>query len=280
MRLVRYGEPGAEKPGLVEEDGTLRDLSGLIPDVAGAALAPESLALLAGRDPSGLPAVPGTPRLGPCVGRVGKLVCIGLNYTDHAAELNMDLPHEPVIFMKATSAICGAGDDVLMPPGSQKTDFEVELAIVIGTGGRDISEDAAARHIAGYCICNDVTERDFQFAHAGQWTKGKSCDTFAPLGPWLVTADAVADPMALDLALRVNGRVLQSGSTRTMHVGPVALVSYVSRFMSLQPGDVISTGTPPGVGMGHDPQVFLRDGDVMEAEIAGLGRQVNRICAL
>ncbi len=273
MKLVRYGAPGAEKPGLIDDEGGLRDLSAVVPDIAGEALRPDGLRRLAGLDAATLPPVPGTPRIGPCVGAVGKLVCIGLNYSDHAAEAGMTVPEEPVLFMKATSAISGPDDAVRIPRHSAKTDWEVELGVVIGAPGKYIAEGEALAHVAGYCVVNDISEREFQIEHGGQWVKGKSCDTFAPLGPWLVTADEIPDPQDLHLWLDVNGRRRQDGNTRTMVCGVAGLVSYVSRFMSLQSGDVISTGTPPGVGLGHKPPVFLVPGDTMVLGIDGLGEQ-------
>jgi 2-keto-4-pentenoate hydratase/2-oxohepta-3-ene-1,7-dioic acid hydratase in catechol pathway len=273
MKLLRHGAPGAERPGMLAEDGTIRDLAGLVPDIGGAVLSDPGLAMLRALDPARLPQVaPGT-RLGPPVAGVGKFICIGLNYADHAAEAGMAVPPEPVIFMKATSAICGPDDPVLIPHGSQKTDWEVELAFVIGTRARHVPEARALDHVAGYMIANDVSERAFQTEHAGQWTKGKSHDHFGPLGPWLVTRDEVADPQNLRLRCAVSGHVMQDGSTKTMVYGVKFLVSYLSRFMTLEPGDVISTGTPPGVGMGMTPPRFLRAGDVLELEVEGLGRQ-------
>ncbi|TOZ54682.1 hypothetical protein DIJ60_17365, partial [Burkholderia pseudomallei] len=251
MKLLRYGAKSREKPGLLDAQGRIRDLSGVIDDVAGDALGPDALARLRAIDPASLPLVDGAPRLGACVGRVGKFVCIGLNYSDHAAESGMDVPSEPVVFGKWTSAICGPDDDVELPPGSTKTDWEVELGVVIGTGGRDIDEARALAHVAGYCIVNDVSERAYQLERGGTWDKGKGCDTFGPLGPWLVTADEVPDPHRLKLWLDVDGRRYQHGSTATMIFRVPFLISYLSRFMSLQPGDVISTGTPPGVGLGQ-----------------------------
>lgn len=273
MKLLRYGPAGREKPGLLDADGAIRDLSGHIDDVAGDALSDATLARLSALDPSSLPKVEGAVRLGPCVGGVGKFVCIGLNYADHAAESGLQVPPEPVIFMKATSAICGPNDDVIIPRGSEKTDWEVELGVVIGTRAKYVSEAEALNHVAGYCVINDVSERAFQTERAGQWTKGKSCDTFGPTGPWLVTRDAVADPQNLKMWLSVNGVKRQDGSSATMVYGVAHLVSYLSQFMSLMPGDVISTGTPPGVGMGMKPPVYLRAGDVMELGIEGLGAQ-------
>ncbi|MFA5538786.1 MAG: fumarylacetoacetate hydrolase family protein, partial [Gemmobacter sp.] len=261
MKLVRLGAPGAEIPALLDAEGRYRDLSAHVADIDGAALA--DLARLAALDPADLPLVEGTPRIGPCVGRVGKFVCVGLNYADHAAESGMAVPAEPILFMKATSAICGPNDDVLIPRESEKADWEVELGVVIGREARYVDEADALDHVAGYCVVNDVSERAFQAERGGQWTKGKSADTFGPIGPWLVTRDEVPDPQDLSLWLEVDGRRYQDGSTRTMVFGVAHLVSYISRFMSLQPGDVIATGTPPGVGMGQKPPVWLREGQVM-----------------
>ncbi|WP_302139720.1 fumarylacetoacetate hydrolase family protein [Halomonas alkalicola] len=277
MKLLRFGPEGQEKPGLLDGDGTMRDLSGIIDDLAGGALESESLQRLRELDLSRLPAVAPGARLGPCVGRVGKFICIGLNYSDHAAETGAEVPPEPVIFNKWTSAICGPNDDVEIPRGSQKTDWEVELGVVIGQGGRYIAEEEALGHVAGYCVVNDVSEREFQLERSGTWDKGKGCDTFGPLGPWLVTRDEVPDPHELDLWLEVDGRRYQSGSTRTMVYRIPFLISYLSRFMSLQPGDVISTGTPPGVGMGQTPPVYLRPGQRMRLGIEGLGEQSQRV---
>ncbi len=277
MKLVRYGALNAEKPGLLDSDGRIRDLSGHVPDIAGAALV--DLSWLEGIDPASLPLVEGSPRLGACVGGTGKFICIGLNYADHAAESNLAVPPEPVIFMKATSAIVGPNDDVLIPRGSEKTDWEVELAIVIGKTAKYVSEDDALDHVAGYCVAHDVSERAFQAERAGQWTKGKSCDTFGPTGPWLVTKDEVDDPQNLSMWLKVNGETMQDGSTKTMVYGVRYLVSYLSQFMSLHPGDIISTGTPPGVGMGMKPPRYLKAGDVVELGIEGLGSQRQEVRA-
>ena len=279
MKLLRYGPAGQEKPGVLDAQGRVRDLSGHLPDLAGSALLPEALARLGQLAIDSLPLVPGTPqhdlRLGPCVGAVGKFICIGLNYSDHAAESGMQVPPEPVVFNKWTSAICGPDDEVQIPRGSVKTDWEVELGVVIGQGGRYIAEADALRHVAGYCVINDVSEREFQIERSGTWDKGKGCDTFGPLGPWLVTPDEVLNPQALDIWLEVDGQPKQHGSTATM-VYPVAfLISYLSRFMSLQSGDVISTGTPPGVGMGQKPPVFLRADQTMHLGIDGLGTQTQ-----
>ncbi|MET3448817.1 ureidoglycolate lyase [Ralstonia sp. 1138] len=280
MKLLRYGPKGQEKPGLLDAQGQVRDLSGVIDDIAGAALLPESLARLRTLDISRLPIVDGTPqaglRLGACVGNVGKFICIGLNYSDHAAETGAEVPAEPVVFGKWTSAICGPNDDVEIPRGSVKTDWEVELGVVIGKGGRYISEADALAHVAGYCVINDVSEREYQLERGGTWDKGKGCDTFGPIGPWLVTADEVPNPQALHLWLEVDGHRYQNGSTSTMVFGVAHLVSYLSRFMSLQPGDVISTGTPPGVGLGQKPPVYLRAGQTMRLGIEGLGEQHQR----
>jgi len=273
MKLLRYGPTGQEKPGLLDAAGTIRDLSTVVPDIAGATLGPSGLAKLKSLDPMALPAVTGSPRLGPCVGRVGKFICIGLNYSDHAAETGNPIPSEPIIFMKATSAITGPNDDVIIPKNSVKTDWEVELGVVIGSTACYVEEKDALAHVAGYCVINDLSERAFQIERQGQWTKGKSADSFGPIGPWLVTADEVADPQDLAMFLEVNGHRYQNGSTRTMIYGVRHLVSYLSQFMSLQPGDVISTGTPPGVGMGQKPQVYLKPGDRMRLGIAGLGEQ-------
>ncbi len=276
MKLLRYGPKGQEKPAMLDAEGQVRDLSAHVPDIAGEVLSDASLARIAALDPATLPVV--TPdRIGPCVGQVGKFICIGLNYSDHAAEAGMDVPPEPVIFAKATSAICGPDDDIEIPRGSQATDWEVELGVVIGRHAKYISEAQAMSHVAGYCVINDISERDFQNKRAGQWTKGKSADTFGPIGPWLVTRDEIPDPQALAMYLDLNGTRMQDGTTATM-VYPVAhLVAYLSQFMSLHPGDIISTGTPPGVGMGKKPgPVYLRPGDRMELGVAGLGVQRQR----
>jgi 2-keto-4-pentenoate hydratase/2-oxohepta-3-ene-1,7-dioic acid hydratase in catechol pathway len=275
MKLLRHGEPGRERPGLVDETGQLRDLSGVVRDIGGDALLPQNLERLRALDPKTLPPVEGTPRIGPCVGGVGKFVCVGLNYSDHAAESGLPVPSEPVLFMKATSAICGPNDDVEIPRGSEKTDWEVELGIVIGKPAKNVSEADALSHVAGYCVVNDVSERAFQIERGGQWDKGKGCDTFGPIGPWLVTADEVPDPQGLHMWLEVDGHRYQDGSTRTMVFGVAHLVHYISQFMSLQPGDVISTGTPPGVGLGQKPPVYLRAGQTMRLGIQGLGEQTQ-----
>ncbi len=281
MKLLRYGPKGHEKPGVLDTQGRVRDLSAELDDLHGASLLPESLARLRSLDLSTLPLVDGVPqqglRLGPCVTGVGKCICIGLNYADHAAESGMPVPPEPVVFGKWTSAIGGPDDPVEIPRGSLKTDWEVELAVVIGQGGRYISEADAMRHVAGYCVMNDVSERDFQLQRSGTWDKGKGCDTFGPLGPWLVTADEVPDPQSLTLWLEVDGHRYQNGSTQTMVYGVAFLISHLSQFMSLQSGDVISTGTPPGVGMGQKPPVFLRAGQTMRLGVDGLGVQTQRV---
>jgi 2-keto-4-pentenoate hydratase/2-oxohepta-3-ene-1,7-dioic acid hydratase in catechol pathway len=279
MKLLRYGPAGAEKPGLLADDGTIRDLSAHVEDIADEVLTDAGLAALRATDPASLPVVEGTPRMGPCVGRVGKFICIGLNYSDHAAETGATVPEQPIVFFKATSAIVGPDDDVIIPKGSEQTDWEVELGVVIGTEARYVSEEDAMNHVAGYCVINDVSERDFQFNRGGQWVKGKSADTFGPIGPWLVTRDAVPDPQALGMWLEVDGHRYQNGSTATMIFGVAHLVSHLSQFMSLQPGDVISTGTPPGVGLGQKPPVYLQAGQVMRLGIEGLGEQTQRAVA-
>ena len=279
MKLLRYGLPGQEKPGVLDAQGRVRDLSAHIADVGGSALLPQQLQMLRALNLENLPLVAGTPqhglRLGPCVAGVGKLICIGLNYSDHAAESGMPVPPEPVVFNKWTSAICGPDDAVEIPRGSLKTDWEVELGVVIGKGGRYISEADALSHVAGYCVINDVSEREYQLERSGTWDKGKGCDTFGPIGPWLVTADEIPDPQALGMWLDVDGKRFQNGSTATMVYGVAHLVSYLSRFMSLQSGDMISTGTPPGVGMGQKPPVYLRAGQTMRLGIEGLGMQTQ-----
>nr|WP_321986211.1 fumarylacetoacetate hydrolase family protein [uncultured Lichenicoccus sp.] len=276
MKLLRFGPRGQEKPGLLDVDGRIRDISAHVHDVAGSVLEPTTLQRIAALDPGSLPLVDGNPRIGPCVGRVGKFICIGLNYADHAAETGAQIPGEPIIFMKATSAITGPNDAVIIPRNSEKTDWEVELGVVIGTEARYVSEDEALSHVAGYCLVNDVSERAFQTERGGQWTKGKSADSFGPIGPWLVTRDEVADPQSLAMWLSVDGVKRQDGSTKTMIFGVRTLVSYLSQFMSLQPGDVISTGTPPGVGMGIKPAaVYLRPGQTIRLGIEGLGEQTQ-----
>jgi ureidoglycolate lyase/2,4-diketo-3-deoxy-L-fuconate hydrolase len=279
MRLLRYGPQRQEKPGLLDQDGKIRDLSGVIPDIVGEVLSDAGLERLRGLSPSSLPLVEGNPRIGPCVGQVGKLVCIGLNYSDHAAESGLTVPPEPVVFMKATSCICGPNDGIEIPRGAEKTDWEVELGLVIGKEAKYVEESEALDHVAGYCIVNDVSERSFQVERSGQWTKGKSADTFGPIGPWLVTRDEVPDPQSLGMWLEVDGQRFQDGSTRTMVFGAAFLISYLSQFMSLQPGDVIATGTPPGVGMGRKPPVFLRPGNRVRLGIDGLGEQEQLVRA-
>ena len=279
MKLLRYGPAGQEKPGLLDAEGVIRDLSGEVDDIAGEVLLPDSIGRLRALDPVNLPKVDGSPRMGACVGRVGKFIAIGLNYSDHARETGMAIPEEPVIFTKATSSICGPNDDTLIPEGSTKLDWEVELGIVIGKPGKNIAEADAASHIAGYCTVNDVSERAFQLESTGQWVKGKSADTFGPIGPWLVTRDAVADPQNLRLWLEVDGERRQDGSTETMIFDVFHLVGYVSRFMSLQPGDLITTGTPPGVGAGMTPPTFLSAGQRVSLGVEGLGDQEQLIVA-
>ena len=272
MKLMRVGQPGQEKPAILDPNGKIRDLTAHVADIGGAAISPEGLARIAALDLASLPELE-AGRIGPCVAGTGKFICIGLNYSDHAAESGMAVPPEPVIFMKATSAICGPNDDVLIPRGSEKTDWEVELGVVIGKTAKYVSEADAMDYVAGYCVSHDVSERAFQTERAGQWTKGKSCDTFGPIGPWLVTKDEIADPQNLSMWLTVNGEKMQNGTSATMVYGIAHLVSYLSQFMSLHPGDVISTGTPPGVGMGMKPQRYLKAGDVVELGIDGLGTQ-------
>lgn len=283
MKLLRFGEPGRERPGLVHSDGSTRDLSGVVGDIDGAAVSPSGLDALRRLDPSKLPVAPGSSRLGPCVSRVGKLVCVGRNYAEHVKETahvraqDSTLPTEPVLFMKATTAIVGPNDDVMLPQGSGKTDWEIEVAAVIGTRARYVEEAEALDHVAGYTIINDVSEREFQLERGGQWVKGKSCDTFAPLGPWMVTRDEIPDIDALELRLAVNGTVRQSSSTAQMIFKMPTIISYISRFMTLLPGDVIATGTPSGVGLGLKPPVFLKAGDEMELRIDRLGMQRQKV---
>ncbi|NPD14703.1 fumarylacetoacetate hydrolase family protein [Xinfangfangia sp. D13-10-4-6] len=277
MKLLRYGPKGHEKPGLLDAAGGIRDLSAHIDDIAGDVLTPEGLARLQAIDPASLPQVSGDPRIGPCVGRVGKFICIGLNYADHAAESGMDIPKEPVVFNKWTSAISGPNDDVEVPRGATKTDWEVELGVVIGKGGRYIDEADALSHVAGYCVVNDVSEREWQIERGGTWDKGKGHDTHGPIGPWLVTADAVTDVNNLGMWLEVDGKRYQNGSTATMIFNVPQIIAYLSRFLSLQPGDVISTGTPPGVGLGQKPPVYLKGGEVMRLGIDGLGEQMQKV---
>jgi 2-keto-4-pentenoate hydratase/2-oxohepta-3-ene-1,7-dioic acid hydratase in catechol pathway len=277
LKLLRVGEPGKERPAILHSDGSIRDLTGVVTDIAGSTLLPDSLAKLAQMDPGKLPRIDGSARIGPCVAQVGKFICVGLNYSDHAAESNMPVPAEPIIFMKATSSICGPNDDVVLPRGSQKSDWEVELGVIIGKTAKYVSESDAMSYVAGFCVVNDLSERAYQLEGTGQWVKGKSADTFGPIGPWLVTTDEVKDCQALPLWLEVDGRRYQDGSTSTMVFGVAYLVSYLSRFMSLQPGDIISTGTPPGVGLGQKPPVFLREGNVMRLAVEGLGEQTQRV---
>jgi 2-keto-4-pentenoate hydratase/2-oxohepta-3-ene-1,7-dioic acid hydratase in catechol pathway len=280
MKLVRYGDVGQEKPGMIDANGTLRDLSAHVADFTGETIGDDSIAKLRALDPASLPAVDGNPRMGSCVGNIGKFMCIGLNYADHAAETGADIPEHPILFMKANSAITGPNDDVVMPRGSTKTDWEVELGVVIGKAAKYVSEEDALDYVAGYCLCNDVSERHFQTSLTGQWTKGKSCDTFGPTGPWLVTRDEVADPQNLDMWLDVNGKRMQTGNTKTMIFTVAQVISHLSQLFTLHPGDVISTGTPPGVGMGIKPEpVYLKDGDVMELSIQGLGVQRQNVRA-
>ncbi len=278
MKLLRFGERGQEKPGILDGD-TIRDLSGVVDDIGGAVLSDAGLMKIAAADLAALPEVPAGTRLGPCVAGTGKFICIGLNYADHAAESGLEVPPEPVIFMKASSAICGPNDPIVIPRGSEKTDWEVELAVIIGTPAKYVSEDEAMNHVAGYAITNDVSERAFQTERAGQWTKGKSCDNFGQLGPWLVTRDEVEDPQNLRMWLTVDGQTMQDGSTETMVYGVKHLVSYLSQFMTLHPGDVISTGTPPGVGLGMKPPRYLKPGEVVELGIEGLGKQRQEVVA-
>jgi 2-keto-4-pentenoate hydratase/2-oxohepta-3-ene-1,7-dioic acid hydratase in catechol pathway len=273
MKLLRHGPPGSERPGMLDDAGGIRDLSALVPDIRGKFLLPETIAMLRATNVAALPRVEGRPRLGPCVGSVGKIVCVGLNYSDHAAESNMVVPSEPVLFMKPSSSIIGPDDAVDIPPGSEKTDWEVELGVVVGKPGRHIDEQDAFEHIAGYCIVNDISERAYQLERGGQWDKGKGYDTFAPIGPWLVTTDEIADPQMLAMWLDVDGRRFQRGNTRTMVFGVAFLVAYISQFMSLQSGDIISTGTPPGVGLGQKPPLYLKPGQTMRLGIEGLGTQ-------
>ena len=279
MKLLRYGPAGQEKPGLLDRDGRIRDLSGAVRDIAGEALAPTALDRLRRLDPASLPLVSGSPRLGPCVGSVSKIVAIGLNYRLHAQEAGAAIPSEPIFFMKATSSICGPNDDVIIPKNSQKTDYEVELGIVIGSLARQVSKSDARKHVAGYCVVNDVSEREFQIERGGQWTKGKSADTFCPTGPWLVTVDEVSDPGKLALWTEVNGERRQNSNTADLIFGVDEIVSYVSQFMTLLPGDVIPTGTPSGVGMGFKPPKFLKPGDRVRLSVEGLGEQSQRLVA-
>ena len=279
MKLLRFGPPGQERPGILDAEGRIRDLSAHVDDLAGEVLTPEGLARIAALDPATLPLAEGAPRIGPCVGRVGKFICIGLNYADHAAETGAAIPDEPIVFAKWTSAICGPDDDVEIPRGSTKTDWEVELGVVIGAPASDVSEAEAMAHVAGYCVVNDVSERHWQLERGATWDKGKGFDSFGPIGPWMVTADEIADPQALAMWLEVDGRRYQDGSTATMVFGVAALVSYCSRLMTLMPGDIITTGTPPGVGMGQTPPVYLKGGETVTLGIEGLGRQTQRVVA-
>ncbi|MBK6865835.1 MAG: fumarylacetoacetate hydrolase family protein [Ideonella sp.] len=279
MKLMRHGPKGAERPALVDADGMLRDLSGVLADIGPAALAPQSLERLRALDPGQLPLVAQAMRIAPPWAGCAKFICIGLNYADHAAEAGAPIPSEPIIFMKPTSALVGCNDAIVLPQGSVKSDWEVELGVVIGSKARYVAEADALAHVAGYCVVNDVSEREYQLERGGTWDKGKGCDTFGPVGPWLVTADEVADPQALAMWLELNGRRMQSGNTRTMIFGVAQLVAYVSRFMTLYPGDLIATGTPPGVGLGHKPPLYLKPGDEMRLGIAGLGEQRQRVHA-
>lgn len=279
MKLLRYGLPGKEKPGALDASGQIRDLSQVVPDIAMEILLPQSIERLKKTDLNQLPRVDPNTRLGACVGSVGKFICIGLNYADHAAEAGTAVPHEPVLFMKATSAICGPNDDVVIPRGSEKSDWEVELGVIIGKPSKYVEEKDALSHVAGYCVINDLSERAYQLESTGQWVKGKSADTFGPIGPWLVTSDDVPDPQNLHLWLEVDGHRYQNGSTGTMVFGVAHLVSYISQFMSLQSGDIISTGTPPGVGLGQKPPVYLRSGNRIRLGIDGLGEQNQNVVA-
>ena len=280
MKLMRYGAKGSEKPALVDDQGRVRDLSGLTPDICAEMLTPDGLKKLAEINVASLPVVANPGRIAPPYSGMGKFICVGLNYADHAAESGMPVPAEPVLFTKAVSALVGCNDAVVLPQGSVKGDWEVELGVVIGSTARYVSEADALKHVAGYCVVNDISEREYQLERGGTWDKGKGCDTFGPVGPWLVTADEVADPQNLDMWLEVNGKRFQNGSTRTMVFGVAQLVSYISRFMTLYPGDLISTGTPPGVGMGHKPAaVYLKPGDTMRLSIAGLGEQSQTVHA-
>jgi 2,4-diketo-3-deoxy-L-fuconate hydrolase len=279
MKLLRYGTSGQEKPGALASDGSIRDLSSVVSDLAGPSLLPEAIQKLRSLDLSSLPKVAGQPRIGPCVGGVGKFVCIGLNYSDHATESGMELPREPVVFMKATSSISGPDDDVVIPRGSKKSDWEVELGVVIGKPAKYVEEADALSHVAGYCVVNDLSERAFQLESTGQWVKGKSADTFGPIGPWLVTSDEIPNPQNLEMWLEVDGHRYQNGSTKTMVFGVAYLISYLSRFMSLRSGDVISTGTPLGVGLGQKPPVYLRAGNHIQLAVQGLGQQNQRVVA-
>ena len=280
MKLLRYGMSGNEKPGMLDDEGVLRDLSGIVDDIAGETLLPENIERLRNLESKTLSEVEGNPRLGPCVGQIGKFICIGLNYSDHAKESGLSVPPEPIIFTKYTSAICGANDDVIIPRNSVKTDWEVELGVVIGKPAKYVDEKSALDHVAGYCVINDISEREFQIERSGQWVKGKSCDTFGPTGPWLVTPEEVGDPQNLDLWLEVDGKRYQDGNTRTMIYGVAHLIHYLSQFFTLHSGDIISTGTPPGVGLGQKPEpIYLRVGQTMHLGIEKLGVQTQNLVA-
>jgi 2,4-diketo-3-deoxy-L-fuconate hydrolase len=279
MKLLRIGTPGRERPAILGDDGIARDLSAVVADIDATAVSPEGLALIRACDLATLPTLEASGRIGPCVARPGKFLCVGLNFADHAAETQAPIPNEPILFFKATTAICGPFDDVRQPRGSTKLDWEVELAFVVGKVCRDVSAAEAEAAIAGYFICHDVSERNFQLERGGTWDKGKGCDTFGPIGPWLVTPDEIANPLALGMWLEVNGRRFQQGSTRTMIFKPAFLVSYISQFMTLEPGDIVTTGTPPGVGLGQKPPIFLKPGDQVRLGIDGLGEQRQRIVA-
>lgn len=279
MKLLRWGEAGRERPAMLDASGAARDLSGLVPDIAGPVLSDAGLSMLRALDPTTLPPVPVGERLGPCVGGTGKVKCIGFNFSDHAAEANMQVPPEPIIFLKANSALCGPDDPIIVPRSAEKVDWEVELAVVIGTKGKYLTEHETMNHIAGYAVANDISERSFQIERSGQWTKGKSSDNFGPLGPWLVTRDEVSDPQDLGMWLSVNGERVQDGSTKTMVYGVRFSVAYLSQFFTLHPGDIILTGTPPGVGMGFKPPRYLKPGDVVELGIDGMGRQRQQVRA-
>ena len=280
MKLLRYGNPGQEKPGMLDQNGTIRDLSNIVEDIAGDVLLPEGLEKLKNLDPDSLPTIEGSPRMGACVSGIGKFICIGLNYSDHAEETGASVPSEPIIFSKATSAICGPDDDIIIPRNSVKTDWEVELGVVIGKPAKYVAESSALDHVAGYCVINDVSEREYQIEREGQWVKGKSCDSFGPTGPWLVTPDEAGDPQNLKLWLEVDGKRYQDGSTNTMVYSVAFLIHYLSQFFTLHPGDVISTGTPPGVGMGQKPDpVYLRPGQTIRLGVEGLGIQTQKTIA-
>ena len=280
MKLLRYGNPGQEKPGMLDQNGTIRDLSNIVEDIAGDTLLPEGLEKLKNLDPGSLPTIKGSPRMGACVSGIGKFICIGLNYSDHAEETGASVPSEPIIFSKATSAVCGPDDDIIIPRNSVKTDWEVELGVVIGKPAKYVEETSALDHVAGYCVINDVSEREYQIERQGQWVKGKSCDSFGPTGPWLVTPDEAGDPQNLKLWLEVDGKRYQDGSTNTMVYSVAFLIQYLSQFFTLHPGDVISTGTPPGVGMGQKPDpVYLRPGQTIRLGVEGLGIQTQKTIA-